>query len=371
MTDWRETLADPDFLDAVNAPVREGVGWRVEMVNQSGGWVVDMPADQVAVSMQGDAAERFSATFTLSDRDWVPTGPRSWLAPTSGLRARIWWQLGDWEVLLCTLHLARPRIKDDGTSVTITVTGRDPVSVIRRGGYQSQLLSVGGRTVTAALDRMLNLAAPTIPHRIGESGVTLPGVMELGEEDFWGDLWEIAALAGFEPRTERDGTVTVDEPSAPERISASFQEGPHCVMLPGLSRDIDTDTFNRVTVVASSVEVETPISATVECEDRTSPFWVGRYGPFTKRVDSDKVSSVTAARNLAAAEYRRGLHPTEEVTVVCPQRPDLDYRDRCQVGREQAGVGGEYRVLGWSMTLRDRTQPPEPMSIDFMVREDL
>lgn len=368
---WRETLASDDFLADVNAPVRTGLGWRVDMVNQSGDPVVAMPADSVSVRMQGDSPEMFEATFTITDRTWVPVNPASHLAPTSGLRARIWWLLGDWEALICTVHLAKPRIRDDGTTVQITATGRDPVSVVRRAGYNGQLISVGGKTVTAAIERMLEVAAPTIPRRIAESSVTLPGVMELGEEDFWDDLTEIAALAGFEPRTERDGTLTIDEPPAPERISASFQEGIDCVMLPPITRDIDTDTHNRFTVVASSVEVETPISYTAECTDQGSPYWVGRYGPFTKRIDSDKVASLTAATNLAWAEYRKGLNPTEEVTISAPQRPDLDYLDRCQVGREAAGVGGEYRVLGWRMNLRDSTQEPEPMQIDFVVRETL
>ena len=367
---WRQTIDDPAWLAAVGASQRL-VGSRVEMVDAEGNSVIDLPVDSGSVSFKGEQAEQWALSLTLSDPALVPRSPYDPLDPRSGLRCRVWWRLwysGAWtEIPLGTYWLEDPDVDDDGTTVGIAVSGRDAVAAARRGGYGGQTVAVGGYTVDAALQSILQHIAPHVVARVDASTVVVPATYELGaSEDPWDDVADIADLAGFRVRADREGIIMVTPPPDPQTLRADLQEGPDCAVIT-LSRGITTSSIvNRVVAVSTSPEVLPPVLGFVEDPDPASPTWVGRFGPYVTTIKSDKIADVAGAVGMARAAYERWRRPLESVKGTIPQRPDLGYRDLVALSSTRAGVSGRYRVSGWELPLSGPDQPPAPMTVTFM-----
>ena len=126
---------------------------------------------------------------------------------------------------------------------------------------------------------------------------------------------------------------------------------------------------NRITVRSSDPDY-VGVYATVQDDDPASPTWVG--GPCgvhpLPSIDSDAVTTVEAATNLARMHLGRGLRPVEDVSVTIPQRPDLEYRQVVHLARRQVGIGADYRISSWDLDLPVTGQPPAPMSVRMMQR---
>lgn len=373
---WREMVESDGWREAVESHERT-VGFRAEMVDSSGVAVADLPVTAAGVSFDGDAAEQWAASLTVVGEEWVPRSPTDPLDPRSGLRCRLWWRLlvdGEWVEVPCgTYYLEDPRISDDGTGPVITVTGRDPLTVLRRAGYGSQVIAVGGMTVPAAISHVVTALSLSTAIRVdSSSSVTLPAVFELTGRDPLDDLTEIAAQAGLIIRTDREGAIIAAPAPEPWAVRADWQEGPDC---PVINLDVEIGTsemVNSVTVVSTSPEVDPPVSATVEDDDPTSPTYVG--GPWGRRgltIRTDAVATVEGAQGLARSTLEGRRRPTEAVEVEVPARPDLGFRDLISLARAASGVGGLYRVAGWTLRVGSAVDAPPTMTVRMMTRSAL
>lgn len=374
---WREQVDDADFLALVESPVRV-VGWRAVMIDPDGVEVVDLPLIGGSVDYDGEAAEQWACTVSVAGSEWVPREVTDPLDPRSGLRCRLYWRAlasGEWgeawiSVPVGTYYLEDPRISDDGTGPVVTMTGRDPLAILRRGGYGSQTVAVGGATVPAALTTIIQALSLSTPVRIdSSSAVTLPAEYELGGRDPLDDLVDIASLAGLVVRTDREGAILISPEPSPWHVRADWQEGATCPVV-DLSRDIGTSGMvNSVTVVSTSPEVDPPVAATVEDTDPASPTRVD--GPWGRRgltVRSDVVASVEAAQGMAASILDGRRRPTEAVQVTVPSRGDLGFRDLVHLRRDASGVGGLFRVAGWRLPIWAADEPPGTMTVRLMTR---
>lgn len=366
---WQETVASDEWLTAVRASVRT-IGARVEVVNGDGVHQADLPVDSVQVTMQGESSEMWGARFALSDRAYVPLRSTDVLDPRSGMRARVWWRVraadGSWmEVPVGTYMLEDPEISAGGT-LAYTLDGLDPLAEAKRGGYSGATLDLGGMTVTQALSAIFASVAPRMPLRIPDSSVLMPAVYVVGEQEPASDWADIAAMAGWVVRTDREGVVHVGPPAAPEVTRESWQEGEAgCVVL-DVRRNLKTSSIvNRVVCTSTSTEVTIPIREVVEDDDPGSATWVGAYGPYETVIRSDKITTVEAARNMARATFERWRRPQETVEVQIPPRPDLDFGDLIAMGFGDPGVAGLYRVSSWSWTASPN---PQPMRLTMMTR---
>lgn len=372
MTTWQETVASAAFLAAVAAEGRL-ISGRLALVDREGNEIQDLTGvDSFTVTYSGESAESWALDVTITDPQWVPRKPTDALAPTSGYRIKAWWRIwsvSDWlEVPMGVYHPTKPQVRTSSEQTTISLTGRDPVAQAKRSGWAGTVLNVGGLTVSAALEAILYRIAPNLPYRVETSTVTLPAVMTLGSEPPWDNVTEIAAVGGLTVRADRDGVIVAASTISPTVAKLDLHEGPDCVVLE-IDRDIDTDTKNVWTATSTNSELTAPISATVQCDDPASPYFIGSYGPFTGEIESDKIDTVTAAANMARAAYEQNLRPTETVTVTIPQRADLEYRDLAQVAIEDAGVAGSYRVSSWRLVVGSGDRGPAPMTVTFMTTQ--
>lgn len=405
MTDWRTVVADPTFRAAVDAPVRV-LSSRAELVDQQGVPVpvqvgrrpatLNLPVASASVSFKGETAQQWSASLTFTDPWMVITGPDHPLYPAQSLRVRLWWRIrvpftpdplypGDdlypaddlypssgsrawrWlEVPVMTGYPQDPSSVDGGDVVT-SMELVDPLATAR-GGYGGEPLSLGGLTVTQALRAIFDRCAPSLPLRVEESSVTLPATYEVGEDDPAQTWTRIADMAGWVVRTDRLGAVRCG-PRPEPTAGFDWAEGPDCAVTQ-MRRDLRTSLMGNKQTVRSTHPDHVGVWASVQDDDPSSPTWTG--GPFGVRplpdIESDVITTVEAATNLARMHLGRGLHPTEDVTVTIPQRADLDYQSPVHLARAQLGVGGEYRVSSWSLQLPVAGEAPAPMTVAMMDR---
>lgn len=343
------------FAEAAAAGLCRDVHCRAGLVDRDGVLVSDSaPVESGTVDFRGEQGEMWAATIGLSHPLWVPRTPDDPLHPLSGLRIRLWWGLDvdgtREEVTVGTLDLEDPEVTDSGM-LSISLTCRDVLAQVKRGGYAGQTIDVGGYTVTAALDALFDTVAPSRPRRIADSSLTLPAVYELGARNPGEDWSDIAALAGWRVYTDRDGVIVAGplEPSA--QVVADWQDGPDSPIVEMVRKTTTSSIVNRVVVVSSSPEVTPVIVGIAEDDDEGSPTWVGRYGPYELRIESDAVDSQAAADTMVAAKLGQLMRPSETVEVVVPARPDLWYRDRIMLGRQRIGVAGEHQLSSWSLDL--------------------
>ena len=371
---WRTTIADAAFQAALAAEDRV-IGTRLEMVDADGNHVDDLPFTGGSTNFDGMSTERFAVTLTLTDRRYVPTGPRSLLDPRSGHWCRVWWRLrksdrvGWWEIPLATVKFGKPRTRARHGQVEISITGRDAFSVARHRGYGNQVIAVGGLTVSEALRTLFEHVAPGTPVAIGSSSVTLPAVYELSESDPGQDWEKIAGVGGMTAAPTRMGLIEVAAPNWPGSVYADLQEGAGCPVVE-LSREVDDDIYNHVTVVSNNPEVTPTIVAVRQDTDPGSPTYIGGpYGIFRKPpIKSDVVATQAAADNLAEVEFQRSRLPVETVSVQMRQRPDFEWGTLAVVKSDDAGTAGQVRVAGWTIPHTVPGKDPADMTVDFMAR---
>lgn len=424
MIDWRQV--DPAAWKAAVESPRRVTRRRAGLVTIDGVELGDtVPVASGTVRFSGESSEQWAADVTLTDPLWVPRSPDDPFDPRAWLRLRLWWDLhidkpietrgitpdldhpggwlftplsglvedlpdhphgwlmgagtsllpdpdypGGWiiarpigwaSVPVGTFVLHDPDISDDGT-LSMQVQGVDVIAEAKRGGYGGQTISVGGLTVSAALDVIFSQVAPRFPRTIGDTDITLPAVYELGARQPFEDWTEIAGMADWTVRADREGTIVCGPASDDATVRATWQEGPDNRMS-AIRRQITTsEMVNRVVVVSTSSEVSPPIVAIVEDDDESSPTWVGRGAIWEERVESDAVATQAAADNLARLTFGRLRLPTETVEVRVPPRPDLDYRDVVQIGRRRVGATGAYLVSSWDLDLAGGTSTVRTMA---------
>ena len=372
---WRANTARAGFRQALVAPNRE-VSARAELVYLTGrpatylvnGKPIELDFDAVHIEYSGELEESWKATFSTTNPDWVPTGADHPLDPRSQYAIRVYWQLtvdGDRvELPIGTFRPDSPTVHDTGT-VEISWTGRDMLSVAKGAGYGGQVIDVGGWTVTKALQRLFATISPRQQLRVADATITLPAVYSLGSKTPEEDWKNLAAMAGWVVRTDREGVIVVGPPPDPASVARSLQEGDDCPVS-DLVVDYSSVLYNRVVVRSSSYEVDPPVWGYAEDTDPGSPTWIGTGVIRELPIDSDAVTTVEACTNMAKMHLGKYLRPTAAVSVVIPPDPTLDYRDRVIIGRAKAGVGGELRVSKWEMDVPVNGTPPGLMTATMM-----
>ena len=272
--DWRDT---PWWVGLVESRDRT-VGSRVELIDSTGATVADLPVAAASVELHGTQQEQWAGSVVIRDPDWLPQDPTDLLDQRAGLRARIWWRLltgpaSGPEVPLATLVLGDPQVRDREGAWEMTLTGRDVLSLPKRGGYRGLILDLGGLTVTAALKLLFAQLAPTVPVRVADTTLTLPtgylvGLSDRTPAQDWTDL---ADVAGWVVRSDRDGVIVAGPRVDRTNPRADWSEGDDATVIE-LDRDVSTsDTVNRVIVRSTSTA---GVLAVVEDDDPGSATWV-------------------------------------------------------------------------------------------------
>lgn len=363
--DWRTLLGMPEWAVQMAATDRS-VSCRVEVIDTAGVALGEAVIDAGQVTMTGGGSEMWVASLSGSDPDWLPMDYTDALDARSGNRIRIWWQehipaLGGWgEVPVMTGWPHSPDVTDDG-QMSWQVTVRDSLLEAKRGGYGGATIELGGKTVDAALNALFDTVAPLLDHTFPASTVTLPDVYTLGQNTPDQDWREIAALAGWQVWSDREGTITAGPLTAATQVD--WSEGGGCRLTELRRNTTTTDIINRVVVVSSNSSVSPAITAVAEDSDPASPTYVGDHGPWEQRVESDAVASQEAADNLAATTLADGLRPVVEVSGKCTPRPDLGWGDVIRLQRDRIGIYGPHVLEQYRLSLPKPASGPDLMEV--------
>ena len=376
---WPTIIRSEAWERAVSARVRTLAGW-VELVDPAGNPVQvqtdegprwRLPASGASVTWR-DQMGGYSGQLTFADPWMIPTASRHPLWGASGLRARVWWAVWSSEMAawLCkpvaTLAIGDTDADDTGT-ISGRVSGRDVLATMQGYGG-SGAPDVVGMTVSAALGHIFARSAPTLAVTIAPSSEIIPEGTTL--RDPATDVVELAEM-GYPlgvVRSDCLGAVHVGPRQAPADEPLDWQEGHGCPVSRIKWKHGVEAMGNHVRAVSTHPDA-VGLYVVREDDDPTSPTWVG--GPWgvhpLPQVESSIAATVEALAAAADAVLDRGLHPTEDVEVDVPQRPDMDGRT-VRLTREQLGVAGVLTPASWSLSLPVAGEAPGLMSVGMMQR---
>lgn len=369
--DWRTLLAMPEYAAQLVATGRV-VDTRIAALDTAGDEVAEAEVAGVTVTMAGGGSEMWQADVDGVGTEWLPLDETDPLDARTGNRVRVFWQewipaLGGWgEFPVMTGWPHNPDSEDAGL-VSWSLVLRDTLTQAKRSGYSDKPIDVGGFTVDEALAALFEAIAPMLPYQFPASTVVLPDSYTLWSNEPETDWQAIAALAGWEVWTDREGAITAGPVVASRTVT--WQEGGQSGAT-SLRRTLDTmGIYNEVVVISTSSEVVPSITATARDTDPGSPTFVGgKYGVFTKRVESDAVTTEDAALALAQTTLASLLFPTNQVTGKAVPRPDLGYGDAMILDRPSIGIYGDHALGGFVLRMPGGGQAPEAMDVTMLPR---
>ena len=376
---WPTIIRSEAYERALSARVRTLAGW-VELVDPAGNPVQvqtdegprwRLPVSGASVTWR-DQAGGYSGQLSFSNPWIIPKTARHPLWGASGLRLRAWWAVWSSEMSawlckpLATLAIGDTDAEDSGT-ISGTVSGRDVLStMVGYGGAGAP--DVVGMTVSAALGHIFARSAPTLAVTIAPSSAIIPeGTVLRDPMTDAVELAEIGYTLGV-VRSDCLGAVYVGPRLAPADEPLDWQEGPGCPVSRIRWKHGVEAMGNHVRAVSTHPDA-VGLYVVREDDDPTSPTWVG--GPWgvhpLPQVESSLATTVEALTAVVDAALDRGLHPTEDVEVEVPQRPDMDRRT-ARLTREQLGVAAIHTPASWSIRLPVAGEAPASMPVGMMQR---
>ncbi len=377
---WPVDTRSDDWEAAIAARARTITGW-AELVDVHGNplpittdtgqtrW--RLPLSGASVSYRASErrqVESFSASLSFEAPWMIPASSQHPLWGASGALIRLWWSIwsrrrGAWlSRPLATLAIGDTDAVDLGI-ISGTLRGRDVMATMV--GYGRGAPNVVGQTVDKAIATIFARSAPTIPVRIAPTSVVVPEGTVL--RDPQSDVADLADMGWDTGIVEADllGVVNVGPRPEPPGPPLAWQEGTGCPVSEIRWKHGVTAMGNAVTAVSTHPDA-VGLSVTVSDDDPTSPTYVG--GPWgvhpLKPVESPLATTTAALTSVALGALDAGLHPTEDVELTVPQRPDLYGQRPARVGRKPLGLSGITRVSSWTLNLGT----PDPMRVGMTQR---
>jgi len=360
---WPTVVRGPLWESAVSARVRDVTAWG-ELVDQYGTPIPvtvggrstrRLPISGATVTFRGEQVECWSGDVAFADPWMIPTTYAHPLWGASRVLIRLWWAVWSPEAAawlpkpVATLAVGDTDATDDGL-ISGTVSGRDVLSTMI--GYGLGAPDVAGMTIADALAVIFARSAPTLQVRIAPTSVVVPEGIVLREPR--ADIAELVA-AGYPDGVVRSDCLGVVY-AGPRPVSGDapldWQEGPGCPVSSIRWRHGIVAMGNQVTGVSTHPDA-VGLVVTRSDDDPTSPTYVGgRWGVHPlPMVESSVAATVEALTSVTDAALWRGLHPTEDVEVTVPARPDLDGWRGVLLARTRLGLAGVHQVSSWSLSL--------------------
>lgn len=370
--EWEQLLSERVRTLAAWGELVDDTGRPVQVMTSAGRPRWRLPLSGASVQFDTERQLSFSGKLTFSHPWMVPTTARHPLWGASPLRIRLWWAIWNrrvgawWPRPVATLAIGDTNVSDSGT-ISGTVEGRDVLATAV--GYGRGVPDVAGMTIDSAARVILARSAPALQVTVAPTSVLVPEGTVL--RDPQRDLEELAA-AGYPlgvARSNELGGVYVGPRPASSDAPLAWQEGVGC---PVSSIDLAhgvTAMGNEVLAVSTHPDA-VGLMVVRSDDDPTSPTYVG--GPWGVRplqvVESSVADTEEALGLVADAALDAGLHPTEDVALTVPQRPDLYGWRPARVAREQLVTAAVVQVTSWSLELPVPGVDPKLMGVGMMRR---
>lgn len=254
-----------------------------------------------SVDVDETRAVRRTCTVNLQSAGYptdsiVPVLESDLLHPASGNELRLFrgidYQDGTQDLVpLGVFRMSKPVVKDDGHSVSITISGNDRSFWLSRLKWQAPYVIAAGTDLATAIKSAVLFLAPNTPINFtatnpAPNGISYTvaaqtyGLNIVQSNQPWLDLVALAATAGFELFFDVQGVCVLRPfitPSTQHQVRA-FVEGPTCTLLT-LERDLDETTeYNGVIVIGNGTG-GAPVQGMATITDTTQPnYWGGPWG---------------------------------------------------------------------------------------------
>lgn len=313
----------------------------------------------------------------------LPTDPYSAMSPY-GNSVRLWYGIhvpgfvngytgGDvWYFSLGLFRISDVQVSDDSVP-TLSITGYDPSRTISRNKLTQPWLVASGTNwgdaiVGLALDRY-----PALKYRAHSVLETAPQVVVDPEQDPWQVITDWAAAFGNEVFFDADGYLTIQPEPDPSvtPIAWTYYDGGTLqnALLLGVGKTMSDDPgYNGVVLTAESSTIATPLRSEVWDDNPTSPTYaLGPYGRVPKFVSNPYVANQAQADAAAAAELRRSMGGTEQVSLAAVPNAAHEAGDVIRVVRPLALVDHTAVVESFTIPL----DPGSAMSINCRERRSI
>jgi hypothetical protein len=326
------------WQNAVEARVRE-VSARAEWT-KSGFAPIPTRVLAGSVSYDGSAAENWASQGVRVEGGLLPEGTPMDLR--NGWLLRIFWLISAaGESHERPLGAWLPTKAKEHTASVSDLTLRDPLWLVRQGGYLSSI-SVAGLSTGEACKRILSEA--DLEARGGwwseNGGPSLPTPYELGGVSPYEDLKTICDAAGWDISTDEEGLIRCG-PVRPGRM-VGVLDGGRGTHLIGHDREIDWEGMStRVEVRSTAPGLPEPVAALAQTDG--PPIWT--------RVETEAVATHQDAQGMANRLLGAAHTPWEAIQVEIPARPDLRRGDIIQLQLPRHNIFGFFSVRSWQMPI--------------------
>jgi len=280
------------------------------------------------VSVDEDATARRTLTLQV-DTSHLPAGYGEVLSPPTEATVRVA-EPGGPLVQLGVFGLSRPETDHGPGPPKLSLEGYDRSRRVSNSPWPETYRVSGGSSCDEVIRAGLTDRDPAAELTVAEPSDATTTARRWGppsdeDPDPWRDLTEVAESYGRELYVAADGRYVLRPVPDPASAQTTFglDVGDGHVLKTQQALD-ETPGYNGVTVRGEGAQLATPLSATVEDDDPTSPTYTGTaiseggWGRRIKMLPDQLATSQSQVDERAAAEYRRlsGLTRTVTATVV-------------------------------------------------------
>lgn len=322
---------------------------------------------------------RRQSSLTIASESLVPAQAGDLLHPLSGNELRIYRGVvipgsGPEYAPLGVFRMSKPVITDNGSQVTIAITGNDRASEIQARVWTGPYTGAAGLTVDKAIEAILTdrwgQTQPPLTFNMTPTDVVVPSTTVLGIQftsngtqaesgstsggnNPLQDIANLAASAGCQFYFDRQGVATlrpIPEPGTTP-VYFGYVEGVNCTMA-SLTRTLDSTNYcNGVIVIGTGATVTNADGSVSPGAPVTGAAWdnspnstipvLGRRPAF---IVDDTISTVAQAVAAAQAQLPLVLAALDETAFTATEDPRVDSGDGNSITRARIKVASTYIV---------------------------
>lgn len=315
-----------------------------------------LPVAEGTLRVSGTDAVRRSldCVVTSDDDDLVPRDEDSIVSVigTEVLLESGWMVDGEPEVVPCgVFQLKSAEVQRGPGSLNISLGGLDRSCIVQRESPRPIATSPGA-TVAQVVRALVRAQYPDCEFDIDDAGeIRLSNLLFQAKSDLWSEAVKVAESAGLMIYFDSVGRCAMSSMYRDMNDVADMRYVDDIPVM-GITRTVDTDNFYNGVVVFGTHSSNATIVGQAWIDDPRSPYRRnGKMGERPKIIESEKVSSILAANNMAKAELRKMVAFADSVEIEAVPNPSADVGDKFTSDDETSGTSGGYFTLGYEIDL--------------------
>jgi len=303
------------------------------------------PGGQVTVDGTAAARRRLRCSVIDSDGSFIPTDQTDLLAPYGNeLVVAVGFNLSDTGVERVPMGVFRIEDVNPRWDGLIEIDAVDRSTIITRAVFESPYnvaTATPSLELGAVIHDIINSRFAGLTYNFPVTTITVPGTTTFLEGvDPWQSVQQLAASNGMEVFFDVNGAVVLQPIPDPTLDSPVWFYRPdnQSIILRADSRQSSRDAINVVVVTGEGSGVTTPVRATAEITDSTSPVFPATFGRRPFFFSSPTITTTAQAQDAANNLLLQKAGTAEIVAFVAVPHPAHDASDVVYVENERLGL---------------------------------